>query len=240
MIINLVDELQATVPIADDVVEDMILNPFIQGDINFEIEVRAAMSDKSETFDLNHLGRFKQVLEAHSKAADVRFEGQHKDIQSIEYVASNLEKKALNRVWARKYRDREASDYHAKLEWANDRQAKARTFGSKWVHSHIELHVAEGTRVDAVCLAYAHGKKSFEKKQGNHAKTALLSSARSSHFMPPTGQNVLSTPGCRNALYKSLLPTWECSQCHKSPILCIVGLRDHSEIVGGMIWLRTD
>ena len=31
VIMNLVDELQATVPIADDVVEDMILNPFIQG-----------------------------------------------------------------------------------------------------------------------------------------------------------------------------------------------------------------
>ena len=204
VITNLSDELQAQYPISPEVVSKEILDAFIQGDANFEVEMKAVVFEKSEKLKLLDVERFREVVNTHARSADARLMdmGMNVGNDTIEFTAAGLEEKALTldlqkllldvkvyKNYKTKVKDREANEYNTRLNWANERQKAARAFAEQFIKAVFEFCVCSGERKkdDQPVTRYVKFVKAFEEKLGNNATTAIPSSTRSVHSMHSTG-----------------------------------------------------
>ena len=148
--------------------------------------------------------RFREVVNTHARSADARLMdmGMNVGNDTIEFTAAGLEEKALTldlqkllldvkvyKNYKMKVKDREANEYHTRLDWANERQKAARAFAEQLIKAVFEFCDCNGERKkdDQPVMRYVKFVKAFEEKLGNNATTAIPSSTRSVHSMHSTG-----------------------------------------------------
>ena len=159
-LVSVIQELEEALPVQPLVIEKQLVQQLLDGDMNLEMEIQGALSDKKSEFSPRDLPSCKKIISQHVANAEATLEKLGKTpagaIQpsEIERQAFDLAISSMKhdldvfRMWLTRSKDRDAAIYHQNLSWKLSRQSRAREYAdflltrtsSNWL---IELETLE-------------------------------------------------------------------------------------------------
>lgn len=108
--VNMGRELQVLMPVSDERIQDGFLKKYILGDIKIEMEIQAAVNEKSSSFTVRDLPSLAAIMDEHINTRPIAQTSQL-EIQQVQATAFQLVQKQLEydcqafRAWMSKCRD---------------------------------------------------------------------------------------------------------------------------------------
>ena len=137
LLTSVTEELQRDVPVQHKVVEGELIQEFLQGSMNLELELQNALSVRAAGFKAGDLPTIRQVITKHVADAEEKLSKMGMASQAIEptkledqefqlAMAAIKHDLDLYAVWLTRTRDRDAAAYHQSLQWRLSRQNRAK------------------------------------------------------------------------------------------------------------------
>ena len=144
-------ELQASVAIPDEVLQREWYEPWARGSDHIDVEVQAALLDKSDSFSVTqHIPTLKKLVDSHVLAAPVQ--APPAQAETIEVDNFNLVMKKLKydvtvfETWERKCANVHAAHEHAAHGHRASERAKCMASAELFMHSYTKLLAWEGSQ----------------------------------------------------------------------------------------------
>ena len=161
-LVSLVEELEEQLPVQPHVIEKQLFQQLLDGDMNLELELQGALSEKKTDFNPGDLPALKKIIAQHVAGAEAALEKLGKTPASaiqpsqIERQAFDLAISAMNhdvdffKLWLSKSRDRDGAIYHQDLSWKLSRRNRTKEYAD-----HVTSRSSESWAMDLVCLESA-------------------------------------------------------------------------------------
>lgn len=137
LILSLNQDLKDNLAVSPAILEEKVIQKFIAGDANFELELQAAMSEKKKGFTHGDIQVYNNIAKEHLAGTEAKMKNLGMSTTTV--AAAQLEKQEYElcqgniqhdldvyRIWLNRSRDREAAMYHQSLQHSQLRKVKAK------------------------------------------------------------------------------------------------------------------
>lgn len=151
------DALSEQHPVPKAACRDLI-ETFLQGDMSLEVELQAALSEKSQSFNFADVGAIKKIAANHIQESQQNLQKLGKNTS---IAAGQLERQEFDlmmatlahdldvwRVHLTRSKDRQAAIHFQVLQYRQKRLTAAKELAKKFMSEFIELHVFEDSQTN--------------------------------------------------------------------------------------------
>ena len=143
LLLSLNEDLKQNLAVSQAVLEEQIVNKFIQGDSHLELELQSALSEKKAKFTHSDVEIYKELVKQHLATSSNKMNALGMATTPVTVAAAQLEKQEyelclsnvrhdvqVHQVWFSRSLDREAAMYHQNLQHQQQRKIKAKEVAS--------------------------------------------------------------------------------------------------------------
>lgn len=144
LLVSLVNELEEQLPVTPHVIETEVIQLLMNGDMNLELQLQGALSEKQSNLSPADIPTLKAVMQKHVSGSEAKLHqiGQGATLiqpgqierQEFDMAMASLKHDAdVYRVWLTRSKDRDAAMYHQTLQWKLTRSSRAKEYASHFL-----------------------------------------------------------------------------------------------------------